>query len=336
MPSVLTDARLPSMERGSRRTERIGVLAAALAAIGFGSSYPATAIALRSFTPLSSAAVQGSVALVLVCALVATHVVPRPSPTARARSGLWRLALLGLLGGVIFIIGMNVAVALTGPTIAGFVATLYAVFAALFAVPVLGERLRVGTVAAFVVALAGTVLLAGFRPLDAPLGGVLAALTAALAYGVYLVLARRWSGAAGLDGTSVTLANLVGRGPLMLVIAFMHDSGNVIPSNVAPEALVAMAWLIVVPSLLSQLLIMASVRRVAVRRTSASLLLTPLTGALLSAWIVGERLAPVELLGGVLVIIGIAGASGSLEQLWRWASAQLGAAMSRRGNSHQA
>ena len=97
-----------------------------------------------------------------------------------------------------------------------------------------------------------------------------------------------------------------------------------------------MAWLVLVPSLLSQLLIMASVRRVAARRTSASLLLTPITGALLSAWMLGERLAAGEIVGGILVIIGIAGASGSLESMWRWASAQLGAAMSRRGNSHQA
>ena len=61
--------------------------------------------------------------------------LPGPSAAARTSHGLRRLALLGLLGGVIFIIGMNVAVSLTGPTIAGFVATLYAVFAALFAVP---------------------------------------------------------------------------------------------------------------------------------------------------------------------------------------------------------
>ena len=286
------------MERDSQRSQRIGVLAAALAAIGFGSSYPATAIALRSFTPLSSAAVQGSLALLLVAGLVAVRVLPGPSAAARTSHGLRRLALLGLLGGVIFIIGMNVAVSLTGPTIAGFVATLYAVFAALFAVPLLGERLRAGTLLSFAVALVGTLLLAGFRPLDAPIGGVLAALAAAVAYGVYLVLARRWAGTAGLDGTSVTLANLVGRGPLMLLIVLVGDKGGVIPSSVAPDALLAMAWLVLVPSLLSQLLIMASVRRVAARRTSASLLLTPITGALLSAWMLGERLAAGEIWAG--------------------------------------
>jgi drug/metabolite transporter (DMT)-like permease len=57
---------------------------------------------------------------------------------------------------------------------------------------------------------------------------------------------------------------------------------------------------------------MASVRRVAARRTSAALLLTPISSAILAALILDERLEPVQLVGAGLILGGIAGASGLL------------------------
>ena len=42
------------------------MLAAAGAAVGFGLSYPMTAVALRAWSPLGAAAVQGTCALVLI------------------------------------------------------------------------------------------------------------------------------------------------------------------------------------------------------------------------------------------------------------------------------
>ena len=127
--------------------------------------------------------------------------------------------MLAILGGAGFIAAINVAVALSGPTITGFVAPLYAVLATLFAVPILGEPVRAVTVAAFIVALGGTVLLAGTAPLGAPLAGIAHGLRGAAMFGLYLVLARRWSGPYRLDGTLVTIANLLARGPGLLAVA---------------------------------------------------------------------------------------------------------------------
>lgn len=289
-----------------------------MAAIGFGASYPMTAVAIRSFSPLGAAAVQGTCALVLVVGLAAAGVLPRPSARAWSRAGLMRLAVLGLTGGTLFIVGMNLAVSLAGPTITGFVATLYAVVAALLAVPILGERLRAGTIASFGLALVGTLLLAGVQPEDASVAGIAFGLVAAVSFGLYLVLSRRWTATAGLDGTSITIANLAGRGPLLLVTQLAVDPGGVFPGEVQAASAVAMIGLIVLPSMVSQLLIVASVKRVAARRTSALLLLTPLTSALVSVVVLAERPTPVELLGGLLVIIGIAGASGAVGAVTGW------------------
>ena len=59
---------------------------------------------------------------------------------------------------------------------------------------------------------------------------------------------------------------------------------------------------------------MASVRRVPAGRTSAALLLTPLSSAVIAAVILGERLSPIELVGAGLILAGIAGASGLLDR----------------------
>jgi drug/metabolite transporter (DMT)-like permease len=294
------------------------VLAAAGAAVGFGVSYPLTAVALRSFSPLGTAAIPATIALVLILGLALAGILPRPTARAWRRHGLVRLAVLGSLGGVGFIAGMNMAVSLAGPTIAGFVATLYAVFASLLAVPILGERLRMGTVAAFGVALAGTALLAGFQPLGSSVAGIAFGLMAAVCFGLYLVLARRWTVTAGLDGTSITVANLLGRGPLLLAVQLVIDRAGVFPGSVEAASAVAIVGLALVPSMLSQLLLIASVRRVAARRTSASLLLTPVTAALLAAIALGERPTTMEALGGALVVAGIAGASGALGATVNW------------------
>ena len=134
--------------------------------------------------------------------------------------------MLALLGGVLFITGVNIAVAITGPTITGFVAPLYAVFATLFAVPLLDERVRPTTIFAFALAFLGTALLADTVPTGAPLGVSPWRLVAAAMFGLYVVLARRWGAPYRLDGTLVTIANLLGRGPVLLALAFVLDPGR--------------------------------------------------------------------------------------------------------------
>ena len=161
-------------------------------------------------------------------------VLPRTSPASMTRPRLIRLVTLAALGGLLFIAGTNVAVAISGPTITGFVAPLYAVFATLFAVPILGERIRPSTVVAFGLAFVGTAFLAGTVPTGTPAAGVILALIAAATFGLYVVLARRWGRPYHLDGTLITIANLVGRGPILLVAAMVADPGTVVPANPDP------------------------------------------------------------------------------------------------------
>lgn len=290
--------------------ERIGVLAAAGAAILYGAAYPATAVALRSFTPLGIAGLACTLALAVVIALAAVGVLPRPSVGAMNTASLVRLTVLGALGGLGFVVAINVAVALSGPTVTGFVAPLYAVAAAVLAVPILGERIRPVTIGAFAVALLGTVLLAGFEPSAETLTGVAAAGGAAVLFGLYIVLARRWGRRYALDGTLVTIANLIGRGPVLLVFELIRSPGTLVPADPDPGAVIALLSIAFGASSTANLLLMASVRRVPAARTSAALLLTPVSSAVIAAVVLDERLAPPQIVGAGLILAGIAAASG--------------------------
>ncbi len=295
---------------GGVSDHRTGMIAAAGAAIVYGAAYPATAVALRSFSPLAIAGWACTLALVLVFVLAAGGFIERPSTGNLTTARLIRLAVLALLGGAGFIAAVNVAVALSGPTITGFVAPLYAVLATLFAVPILGEPLSAVTVAAFVIALGGTVLLAGTAPLGAPLAGIGMAFAGAAMFGLYLVLTRRWSGPYQLDGTLVTIANLLARGPGLLAVAIAVEPRPLIPASIDPAAALALLSIVVGASSTGSLLVIASVRRVPAGRTSAALLLTPVSSALIAALMLGDRLPASGLVGAALILIGIAGASG--------------------------
>ena len=138
-----------------------------------------------------------------------------------------------------------------------------------------------------------------------------------MGFGLYLVLARKWAGTAGMGGTSMAMAILVGRGPVLLLFVALRDPAALTPLGADVSTFVAMAYLALVPGALAQVLILVSTRRVPARRTSAWLLLTPLTSAFLAMTLLGETPTPLELLGGTLVVAGILGASGAGEGIVR-------------------
>lgn len=294
------------------RDERVGLLFAAGAAVLYGAAYPATAIALRSFTPLGIAGLACTLALPIVLALAWAGILPRPTRAAANAASLWRLGVLSALGGIGFIAAVNVAVALSGPTITGFVAPLYAVAAVLLAIPLLGERVRPVAVAAFGLALFGTALLAGVDPHATALTGVAMAIGAAVLFGLYIVLARRWGRRYALDGTTVTIANLVGRGPILIAVELVRAPDALIPAAPDPVAVVALLSIALGSSSTANLMLMASVRRVAAGRASAALLLTPISSAVIGVVLLGERLSPLGLAGAACILAGIAVASGGL------------------------
>ncbi len=111
-------------------------------------------------------------------------------------------------------------------------------------------------------------------------------------------------GAPGTASTapSSTIANLIGRGPVLLAAALVLDPAGVVPATPDPAAVVALLTIAFGASMTGNLLLMASVRRIPAARTSAALLLTPVASAAIAAILLGERLPPGGLAGACLIL----------------------------------
>lgn len=292
---------------------RRGLALGAGAAVLFGTSYVATAFALRSFSPFGVAVWRGVGATLLMLVLIS---IRHGTGLSRVRSmstgDLARLLVLGLLGGPGLVAGMNLAVAATGATIASFVAGLYAVLAAVIAPFVLGERLPRAAAIGFLTALVGTALLADLQLGSSAGLGILAGLGAAVSYAFYLVLSRRWGTTQRLSGEAVSVAIFALTAAALLPVDLLVDRGRAVHAAVDPVAVAGVVWLIVFPSVVANLMIQASVRRIPARRSSALLLLNPISATVLSALLLGERLGPVQVAGALLVLVGIAISNGAL------------------------
>ena len=301
-----------------------GELFAALAATGYGSAYVATAFALRSFEPLPVAVYRSVLAGIglatflwlarrgpergrgsgLASAPVAGDRPARPPTRTRAI----HLLVIALCGGPVFLGAMNLAVAGVGPTIASFVAGLYAVLAAVLAPFLLRERLRPAALAGFLAALLGTALLAQLDLGGSGIRGIGWGLVAAVSFALFLVLSRKWSRVDGFDPLAITLANMVatalGLGGLLMLL----DPGSFETRAIVPEAVIAVAWLGLVAGA-GQALAVAAVRLVPASRSSAFLLLNPIAATILSVILLGQAPTALQAIGGLLVLAGIAAAT---------------------------
>ena len=291
------------------RVDPGGAAAASLTAVLYGSSYVATAIALRGFTPLTIAlwrGVIGGLALALLIGLLRARSF---RPQRLDRGAVVRLLLLAALNGPAFILAMNTAVSLAGASITAFVAGLYAVLGAAFAIPVLGERPERSTLAALLLALVGAALLGEVQLGGDTALGAAVALLAAVCFAAFLVLSRRWSFAYGLPGPSIALAAQVLTALVALVLA--GATGPILPAaSPGADAVAAVIWLGLAVAALATVLVVVGMRRLPARRASAFLLLNPPAAVLLSWLLLGERFSIGQFVGAGLVLVAMAGASG--------------------------
>ncbi|HJP72037.1 MAG TPA: DMT family transporter [Candidatus Limnocylindria bacterium] len=285
-----------------------GALFAGLSAMLYGSSYVATAIALRSFTPLTVAAWRGMLSAVILGAILMLPPLRSRLPWSISRGDLGRLVLMGLLGGAAFTLAMNSAVGISGATVTAFVAGLYAVLAAALAIPLLGERLERSTLAALLAALFGTLLLADLRLDLQTVAGIGLALVAAASFGLYLVLSRGWARSRGLSGAAVGLSSLTMTGVAGLAAVALAGE-PILPDAPRADALLAIAWLALGPGVVAAVLVVAGMQLLPARVASVFLLLNPPTAAVLAFLLLGERLSALQLIGGACVLAAMAAAT---------------------------
>lgn len=190
-------------------------------------------------------------------------------------------------------LGVTIAVIITICSAPVLVAALAAAF--------LGERFTRQTGFALVLAIAGTVLLAGLRPAEAALPGqtvigLASALGAGLGYAVFALCGRALAGRYHpLHPITLSLA----AGALIL-LPFALANGLV-------TAYPAPGWLLLlhlglVPTAFAYWLFQRGLQRTPATVASIITLVEPLTSAVLAALLFGERLPPLGLVGAGLLV----------------------------------
>lgn len=275
-------------------------------AVLWGSAFPATRVLLDDLPPLGAAALRTLLAAAAVALFAALRGEFRSLwPAAGTRS---RLLVIALLGGPTFLVGMNMAVFLTGASITSFVVGMYPLLAVAVAALLLGESMTRRVVLALGVATVGLVLLARPGGGHVELLGVAVALGAALSFALYLGFARLWRSAERLPTLTIAFWLLISSMTVTSALQLAVDPAG-LRLDLSANGLAALLWLALPASALPHVLVVATLQTMPAGRAAPFLLLIPISGALISAALLGERLDQIQLAGATLILVGIAGAT---------------------------
>ncbi|KRD42802.1 ABC transporter permease [Cellulomonas sp. Root930] len=266
-------------------------LLTALAPVAWGTTYVVTRHALPLDAPL-----WGSVLRALPAGLLLL-VVARRAPQG---SWWWRSAVLGTLNMGAFFALVYVAAQALPTSVASTVMATSPVAMMLVAWALLAQRPRLLGLAGATLGLVGVaaMLLPGGAGVSAV--GVLASVTAMLMSSLGFVLATRWS--AGVDVVSSTAWQLVAGGLVLLPFAVVVEGG---PPALDGRALLGFAYVSFVATAVAYLAWFTGLRHLPAGTVGLLGLLNPIVGVLLGVLYAGERLTGVQVLGVLVVLVGV-------------------------------
>jgi drug/metabolite transporter (DMT)-like permease len=163
------------------------------------------------------------------------------------------------------------------------------------------ERLGVAAVIGTLLALAGVAVIS-YSPLrqSVPLVSVLAVVGGAICFAQALVLVRRFP---PVHPVTMNAIGMTTGAALLLTAALVADEPIVLPHR--PETWAAMAYLVVIGSVVVFLLYLVVLRYWAASRASYGFVIIPFVTLLLSAWLDNERVGVGTALGGLLILGGV-------------------------------
>ena len=283
-------------------TDRTAYLMLTGMALCFGGTWVAGAVAVDAAGPFTIAAIRFGIASVLLYAWA--RLAGRPLTPLR-RSDWPMVAGLGITAVAgynwLFLTGLTLAPASDGAIL---VPGLAPVFTALIAIVVLREHLGARGFIGLAVAAIGLFLVvnpSGATDGRRLLGDAMFIAGAAL-WGVYSVLARVAS--RRFNAVSATLFGTA-LGTLILVPPAILEGGATALARAPIEALLGIAYLAVFGTVAAFVLLNLGVARIGASRASAFALLVPVVGVLSSVWLLDERLGPLTVVGGGIVLVGL-------------------------------
>jgi drug/metabolite transporter (DMT)-like permease len=249
----------------------------------------------------------------LLAALLFTPLALRPvlRNWRAIRPQLGRIAVLGLLGMVVYQSLAYYAAYMTTATHMGIIGSLTPMMVLALSILLLGQRLTAGAVAGSLVSIAGVAVVVSSGNLGtllesgANLGDGLM-LLAMLAYAVYVILLKRW-GMKEVPALQLLYLQIVCAVIVLLPLYLLTPRMGLSAANLP---LIGFAGL--GASMLAPLVWMHTVAHIGPSRASMFFNLIPLFTALIAAAVIGESLAAYHAVGGVLTVAGVL-----LAELWK-------------------
>lgn len=283
------------------KTDRTAYVLLSVMAVSFAGTWVAAPWATDDVSPLTVAFVR--FLLASVCLWAFTRAIRLPTPIKRADLPIaFAMGATAMVGyNVLFLYGVTLA-----PSTDGAIITpgLVPIFTAILVRLVYGERLARRGVAGLGVGLVGLVLVVGpvvGGSADRLLGDVMF-IGGALTWAVYTLISRRAT--LRLHPAHATLLAAMA-GTLMLLPLAVAERGWEPLLGASGRSLLSIAYLGVIGTAVAFATFSEGVRRIGSARAAAFIVLVPVLGVVLSAWLLGDPVTPVGIVGAVLVLGGL-------------------------------
>lgn len=302
-----------------RRTFWLGMILTLSASALWGSAYPGIQIALSYYNAYEISflrAVFGTLTLLFYYALRRKKGVTRELVSPPRSLSTWvLLIILAFLGAAGFWTFLNLSVLFLQADTSSFILALYPFLAILLASVFLKERLTVFRVVGVCIGILGTYLIVSFGESAQisgaqPLIGILLALLASFAFAGYIVETRVMLGRkdpkSGFTYSPhyITLMTFLISIPPTFVISVattplrQMESGSIVGIS-------TILYLGILASGVAFLIFNMGTKMIGVNRASTNLLIFPAVSVILSYLLLGERINIGDVIGMVLIFIGI-------------------------------
>ena len=268
----------------------------------WGFAYVVTKSGLSTVPPMLFALLRYCVASVLLV------------PLALARGGLGRLprpvpwvtlVLMSLTGVALYYVLFNLAIAFTTAAQTALIQSSFPAVVAVMAVVWLHERIARRRVIGIALAIAGVVLIIAQTAPDAsardPLLGNALGVASVVSWGAYTILAKRIADADPIAVTAVV--SLVGT--VLLIPAALIENADVSLASIPADGWGAIIYLGALASAVSYLLYTRALRDIDASLVGTFVNLSPVIGVISGVLVLGEPIATIAIVGGVMVLAGV-------------------------------
>jgi drug/metabolite transporter (DMT)-like permease len=217
-----------------------------------------------------------------------------PFPRGRILAQLVGMGALGYVGqSYMYLTAINYASA-------GLVALLlylYPFFVTILSVIFLREKVTAIKIIALILALTGTALTVG--PLSGQMIGALMAIAAALIYSVYIIVGTNvMKHVSTVQSSTVIFASAGAVFGMLALIDGLH-----LPQTTSGG--LAMLGMIFISTIIPVVMFLAGLERIGAVNAAMLSTLEPVVTVLLAIWLFGDRLQPVVILGGGLILAAV-------------------------------